>query len=42
MKNFLHKAVEIICIVLEIAYLIISLPFKIVKAIYDIADVVKR
>ncbi len=37
MRKFLHKAVDAICIILDLAFTIISLPFKIVKAILDIA-----
>lgn len=42
MRNALHKAADIICIILEVVFAIISLPFKLVKAIFDIAAVVKR
>ena len=37
-----EKAVEIICILLEVAFAFISLPFKIIKAIFDIADIIKK
>jgi len=37
MKKILHKTVDAICILLELAFTIISLPFKIVKAIIEIA-----
>lgn len=37
MRNFLHKTVDAICIILELVFTIISLPFKIVKAILDMA-----
>ena len=41
-RNTLHKATDIICILLELAFAIISLPFKLIKAIFDIAAVVKK
>ena len=42
MKNLLRKTVDITCIILEAAYLVISLPFKLLKALFDIVDIVKK
>lgn len=42
MRSALHKIADITCIVLELAYTVISLPFKLVKAVFDIAAVVIR
>ena len=42
MKKALHKTVDIICILLESICTIILLPFKLLKAILDIAKVLKR
>ena len=36
MKKILYKTVDIICIMLDIIFQIISLPFKLGKAIFDI------
>ena len=38
----LHKAAEIICIVLEVAFAFISLPFKVINAIINIIDIIKK
>ena len=42
MRNALHKTADILCIVLDLAFAIISLPFKLIKAILDIAAVIRR
>ena len=42
MKNVLHKAADIICILLEIGFAIISLPFKILKAVFDIIEIIGK
>ena len=42
MRNALHKTVDIICVLLEVAFAIISLPFKAIKAVLDIVSIVKR
>ena len=41
-RKTLHKTADIICILLELAFAIISLPFKLIKAVFDIAAIVKR
>ena len=40
--DVLQRTVDIICILLEISFAIISLPFKLVKAIFDIANILMR
>ena len=41
MKKILYKTVDIICIILELAFTIISLPFRAIKACFDIVKVIK-
>lgn len=40
MKKFLYKTVDIICIVLELIFTVISFPFKVGKAIFDITKII--
>ena len=41
-RKALHKIADIICVLLELAFAVISLPFKLIKALLDIADSLSR
>ena len=40
MKNLLYKTVDIICIVLELIFTVVSFPFKVGKAVFDITKII--
>ena len=40
MKNLLYKTVDIICIVLELIFTVVSFPFKVAKAVFDITKII--